>query len=272
MSWGYDLMQDVHRGRWWEWATRYTLERSAFFISDAQATRDKAVHYGMDPTRTVIFPWGIDLQHFSPKKAYGPAEQTFMLFCNRSWEPLYGVDVVARAFIKVAQQRPEASLTLLGSGSQAGLLRQILLSGDVMDRVYFGGKVAQADLPGWYHQADLYLSASHVDGSSVSLMEAMACGLPSVVSDIPGNREWVVNHHNGWLFRDGDADALAARILHAMDKRADLAEVGRRARQVAEQRADWDKNSLTLLNTYETIASQAAQKPGGSGLRKPQPE
>jgi glycosyltransferase involved in cell wall biosynthesis len=67
--------------------------------------------------------------------------------------------------------------------------------------------------------ADLYISPSHVDGSSVSLMEALACGLPALVSDIPANQEWVSEGVNGWLFPDGNADILAEKILAVIAQR-----------------------------------------------------
>ncbi len=63
--------------------------------------------------------------------------------------------------------------------------------------------------------ADLYMSASHTDGSSVSLMEAMACGLPCAVSSIAGNQEWVQTGEQGWVFPDGDAEKLAEIMLAA---------------------------------------------------------
>jgi glycosyltransferase involved in cell wall biosynthesis len=255
MSWGYDMLQDAHRSRWWAWATRYTLSRSDYFICDAHITRDRAVCHGMHPDHTAIFPWGVDIQYFAPGVPDDQRKNNFVLFCNRSWEPLYGVDIVARAFVKVARQHPDVDLILLGSGSQAALLRGILDGGGVLDRVQFGGKVSQVELPYWYHQADLYISASHVDGSSVSLMEAMACGLPVIVSDIPGNREWVTDNDNGWLFRDGDVDDLAARIVQALEQRQRLPAIGRSARNVAEARADWKKNSAVLLQTYERAVS-----------------
>ena len=72
------------------------------------------------------------------------------------------------------------------------------------DKVHFAGQVDYVDLPKYYRVAHLYLSASIVDGSSVSLLEAMSCGIPALVSDIPGNREWVVPGRNGWLFPTGD--------------------------------------------------------------------
>ena len=70
--------------------------------------------------------------------------------------------------------------------------------------------------------ADLYISPSHVDGSSVSLMEALACGLPCLVSDIPANQEWVREGENGWLFPDGDDERLAGKILAAVQAAAGI--------------------------------------------------
>src|SRR5215207_1860982 len=256
MSWGFDLMDDVHKGWIWEFATRYTLKRSTFFASDAHVTRDKAVAYGMDPNKTIVFPWGVDLEHFNVSTFERSNVETFTLFCNRSWEQRYGVDVLARAFVKVAQQRKDVELVLLNGGSQGNVIRSILQRGDILDRVTFGGQVSQTDLPRWYHMADLYISPSHVDGSSVSLMEALACGIPSLVSDIPANQEWIVEGENGWLFRDGNVDDLANRILAVMNQRDRLPRIGEAGRRSAEERADWKKNSEALMNVYRSLVKQ----------------
>ena len=153
----------------------------------------------------------------------------------------------------VAREAPDLNLILLAGGSQGSTIRQILLNGGVLDRVTFGGQISQKEMPRWYHWADVYLSPSHVDGSSVSLMEALACGLPCLVSDIPANQEWVREGENGWLFPDGDVDALADRILMTVAQRRSLAKVGRAARKTAEARADWKKNAEVLMQTYRTI-------------------
>lgn len=253
MSWGFDLMDDVHKSKWMERITYYVLRNSTYFTSDANVTRDKAVKYGMNPDRTVVFPWGVNLQDFTQDTQYATrsTQQQFTLFCNRSWEPRYGVDVLAKAFVKVAQQNPNVDLLLIGGGSQGQAIRQILQRGGVLDRVTMPGQVTQKELPRFYHMADLYISPSHVDGSSVSLMEALACGLPCLVSDIPANKEWVEEGVNGWLFPDGNADALAAKILDAIRQREKLPEIGAAARRSAEMRADWQKNFGQLLVAYE---------------------
>ena len=253
MSWGYDLVLDADKSAWMRWVTRYTLKRSAFFASDAHVSRAKAIAYGMNPEKTVIFPWGVEIEHFIPKKPATRHTTPVTLFCSRTWESIYGVDVLARAFVKVAAQNPNVDLVLLGGGSQGPHIRQIFMNGGVLDRVHFGGQVSQRDLPRWYHMADIYISPSHVDGSSVTLMEALASGLPCLVSDIAGNQEWIEEGVNGWLFRDGEAEDLARKILEAIQSRRSFKKIGEAARKTAEQKADWTKNFGKLLAAYDQL-------------------
>jgi glycosyltransferase involved in cell wall biosynthesis len=255
MSWAYDLLLEADKSPSMQWVTRYTLSRSAFFVSDAQVSRDKAVTFGMNPEKTVFFPWGVNLEKFKPSNK--EHEKTITLFCNRTWEAIYGVDVLAKAFVRVAANHPDVTLILLGAGSQGPQIRQILMNGTVLDRVHFGGQIRQNDLPRWYHMADLYVSPSHVDGSSVSLLEALASGLPCLVSDIPGNREWIVDGENGWLFQDGDASDLAEKISYAIQYRRSLKTMGEAARRTAEQKADWKKNFGKLLEAYNHVIARS---------------
>lgn len=261
MSWGFDLMEDVERGAWWRFATRYTLRHSTFFTSDAEVTRSKAVAYGMAPSDTLVFPWGVDLEHFHPPQDKDFSASPFVLFCNRSWEPRYGVDVLVRAFVRLARERTDLVLLLVGSGSQAPLIQRLLREGGVWERVHMPGWISQAELPQWYWRAHLFISPSHVDGSSVSLMEALACGLPVLVSDIPANREWVSEGLNGWLFPDGDDQALAAAVRRVLEHSPQqLRAIGQAAWEVAQARADWRQNSQRLLQCYQSALQLAQTK------------
>ena len=260
MSWGYDLLQDAQRNQLWRWTTRYTLKHSAVMVGDCNTIRQKAISYGMPNERIVTFPWGIDLRVFAPDSLQSKGGNVFSLLSTRGWEPIYGVDVIARAFVltvrRLQGESPELRLTMLGNGSQAAELRRIFLQGGVLDQVYFPGQVSQVDLPRYYREADLYISASHSDGTSISLLEAIACGCPALVSDIPGNREWIVPGKQGWLFADGDDRALAEGILHVLQERQHLPEIGTEARSLAEQRADWQKNFQELLRAHELAGVQ----------------
>jgi len=257
MSWGYDLIHDAGLNGFWRWATRFTLQHSSVMIGDCDAIRQLAISYGMPTERIVTFPWGIDLGCFTPGPPPG-GSQTFTLLSTRGWEPIYGVDVIARAFVKAARQHPELRLVMLGNGSLATTLRQIFQVGGVEGQVLFPGHIAQADLPRYHRSADLYISASHSDGTSISLLEALASGRPALVSDIPGNREWVTPGENGWWFADGNADALAECILHAAKHRQQLIPMGQAARQIAEQHANWEHNFPRLLKAYRLALNPAS--------------
>ena len=131
MSWGYDLLFDTNKNFWWRWATRFTLQRSAVMVGDCEPIRRLAVGYGLPDEQIVTFPWGIDLQHFSPEKVERRARtdtSPFTLLSTRGWEPIYGVEVIARAFVQAARQLPELRLMMLGNGSQGALLHQIFHS------------------------------------------------------------------------------------------------------------------------------------------------
>jgi glycosyltransferase involved in cell wall biosynthesis len=260
MSWGSDLLMDADRSAWMRWVTRYTLARSTVLAGDCRAVQDKAAAFGFPPERVVLFPWGVDLQRFQPGRAADLRarlgwQDAFVVLSLRTWEPLYGVDVLVRGFARAARQRPQLRLLLLGGGSQAGLLRSILQQQGVLEQVYFGGQINGDELPVYYQAADVYVSASHSDGSSVSLMEALASGLPALVSDIPGNREWITTGQDGWLFPDGDDQAITAGILRALDLGRQLAEVRSAARALAEQRANWQINFQRLLAAYDLALS-----------------
>ncbi|WP_322793441.1 glycosyltransferase [Bellilinea sp.] len=256
MSWGSDLLLDADRSAWMRWVTRFTLRRTTVLAADCRTVLEKAAQFGFPPQRVVLFPWGVELARFQPGRADAFRarrgwQDAFVVLSLRTWEPLYGVDVVARGFARAARQNPRLRLLLLGGGSQAGLIRSIFEQEGVQEQVFFGGQVNGDDLPQYYQEADLYVSASHSDGSSVSLMEALASGLPVLVSDIPSNREWITPGREGWLFADGDDRALSEGILRAAGQPEGLKEMRLAARRLAEERANWQVNFQRLLDAYQ---------------------
>jgi glycosyltransferase involved in cell wall biosynthesis len=78
----------------------------------------------------------------------------------------------------------------------------------------------------------------------------MACGLPSFVSDIPGNQEWVEPGIAGRWFTPGDIAALEDLLRWAPGMASDLKDYGRQARKIAEERADWGRNAPAMLEAY----------------------
>jgi glycosyltransferase involved in cell wall biosynthesis len=258
MSWGSDLLMDAERGLIWRRVTEYTLTHTSLLAADCHTVVDAAVKYGYTG-QSRIFPWGVDLDHFKPG-GVGDLRQKLdwqdkvVFLSNRTMEKLYGVDVVARAFAGAALKNPDLRLLLFGKGAQELAVYKILQDAKVTDRVFFGGFAGLEQLPDIYHSSDYYVSASHSDGSSVSLMETLACGKPVLLSDIPSNREWIESGVQGWYFDDGSVEALETAMLAAAG-REHLKEMSASARKLAEARADWKKNFAVLLAAYAEAAA-----------------
>jgi len=167
----------------------------------------------------------------------------------RSHEPLYRVgDIItafegARSFVS-----DDVYLVVLNDGPLTDEIRA-----GAGDHTLFLGRVSESELAAWLRRSDLYVSASETDGSSVTLLQAMACGTPVLVSDIPGNREWVHAGLTGGIFPLGDVGALTQALTTALSG-ADVDESIDRAVAQVRSRADWSRNSPRLTSLLRRVS------------------
>lgn len=156
----------------------------------------------------------LDGTQFLPREQLRPN-----FICTRAHEPLYNISCILQAFQKVQTERPEATLTLVGDGSEHESL--VKMSEELgLQNVTFTGRVANEDIYSYLHQADILLSAPKVDNMPVSLLEAMNAGLLVISSNVGGVPYMVKNNSTGLLFESGDSDALAAKMLWAIENQA----------------------------------------------------
>jgi glycosyltransferase involved in cell wall biosynthesis len=256
MSWGSDMLVDAARNSEWRAVTEFTLDHADAFICDCHAVRAAAapmLHCSAD--MLLQFPWGIDLKHFSP--AASPSllrkelgwDDAIVFVCTRNWEPIYGIDILLEAFRIAHRSEPCLRLLLVGNGSQASMVKDFITRNRFQDAIVCPGVVPQRDMPRYFQAADVYVSCTYSDGTSISLLEAMATALPVIVPDTGGNREWVRIRENGWIPPPGDAEAFAAAILDAAKPEKRLA-MGARNRKVAERNADWGSNVGQMVELY----------------------
>src|SRR5215471_5507942 len=248
MSWGSDLLLHARASGAWERATRYALEGADGFVCDCKTVREAALRYA-NLENIAEFPWGIEPGRFSPtgeKMTYwgeNPGIVTFL--CTRSWEPLYDIDVLLEAFTDAYSQNPFLRLLLVGHGSMEVFIRQFIEQRNLTTAVQIHSEQDPNNMPKWFRSADIYVSCAKSDGTSISMLEAMATGLPVLVSDIPSNREWVNPSENGWLAEVGSVEAFAAGLLRAAGQsRDDIKAISARNQLLVIQRANWDKNVL----------------------------
>ncbi len=263
MSWGSDLLLDAGRNTEWQQATEFALQKADAFSCDCDTVRKKANAFRMFSDAEIVqFPWGVKQAVFSPagplpvsdKFARRAGTTTFIY--TRSCEPLYGSDVLLDAFAQARSKNPALHLLLLGDGAQDRNILSFIKAHDLNGAISVVGSQPMETLPMWFRAADAYVSCAKSDGTSISLLEAMATGLPVIVTDIPSNREWVAEPKNGWLARSGSAEAVAEKMLLVAEltpqEREKISECNRR---IVAERADWDKNFPRLLEMYKRLVA-----------------
>ena len=246
LSWGYDLQQGHSQAM--------PLESLAWIsaldglVVDSPATRDLAISLGLAAERIALIPWGVDLELFTPTgpavsaAAHGFASGSRVVLSLRTHDTLYRTSDVIEAFARAALVDPALMLVMGGDGPLTPAHRARVAELGLESRVRFIGRVDEAELPALLRGAELYVTASETDGTSVTLLQAMACGVPVVASDNPGNDWWIEEGATGHRFAVGDIATLA----NLMTARSGVLSMTEHAREVVHSRADWMVNRLAL--------------------------
>jgi glycosyltransferase involved in cell wall biosynthesis len=151
---------------------------------------------------------------FRARRPLGPR-----LVSTRNFEPLYNVACTIHAFAAVERRHPDATLTLVGGGSQEATLRALVHRLGLRG-VTFVGKVPPRDIWRFYAAADIYVQTPDIDNMPSSVLEAFASGLPVVSTDAGGVPAIVTDGTYGLLAPVGDPDAVARQILRLLDDQA----------------------------------------------------
>jgi glycosyltransferase involved in cell wall biosynthesis len=175
---------------------------------------------------------------------------------NRNLEPHYGVDCVLRAFARIQQQTPEASLTVVGDGSQREALEKLTTELN-LQHTSFTGRVEHEQIYEHYTNADVFLNASRIDNQPLSILEAFACGLPVVTTDAGGIPDIVTDQKTGLVVAVDDCKTLAERATKLLCDRNMSITITKNAREECSKYT-WEVVCEQWLRLYREVAGNSA--------------
>ncbi|MHB8540297.1 MAG: glycosyltransferase family 4 protein [Candidatus Acidiferrales bacterium] len=268
MSWGSDVLTAPDKSAGMHWITKFVLRRADMALADCDAVREQISSLSpLTDDCIVSFPWGIDSDVFCPKISEIELrrklgwERCQVIVSTRAFELTHGTMIFLDAMKRVVARGSHVRVLMLGDGSLRTRVESFVESNCLRDKIHVAGQVPEELLADYFAEADLYVSATCCDGSSISLLQAMGCGLPAIVADRYGNREWVVHKENGWLYPAGNPEALAAATLEALDQSQLRAAMGRANVAIVRARANWGLNFGKLLAAYDKLLlGRAAQE------------
>jgi glycosyltransferase involved in cell wall biosynthesis len=238
---------------------RVTLGKVDRNVVPSRFLVDVFARFGIPAT---IIPNLVDLKRFRFRLRSPLAPR---VLSTRNLEPLYNVACTVRAFRLVQDRYPDASLTLVGGGSQELALRA-LVQQLALRNVTFVGRVAPTDISRYYASHDVYLQSPNVDNMPTSVLEAYASGLPVVSTDAGGISAILRHGHHGLLAPLDNHQHLAAHVLHLLEQPL-LVERLTRAAFATCDAYTWPAIRDQWLRVYRSVAGEAGQAPAVARAR-----
>ena len=253
-TWGSDVLISPARSWLHKRRAQYVLRRADLVTADANVTAQAACDLGVDADRMVVSPLGIERALLGRS---GKEEKSRMLILsNRRLEPLYDVATLVKAIPQVMKRsKRELRFVILGEGSQKSRLLGLAIKLGVEAHLGFKGIVSRELLLELYRESDVYVSTSLSDSTSVSLLEAMNFGLIPTVTDIPGNREWIQDGNNGFLFPASNPEALAEKIIYAIEHSEVWSGFRGKNQEIIQNRAVWENNMKIIEDRFKRLTS-----------------
>jgi glycosyltransferase involved in cell wall biosynthesis len=251
------------------------LERfTRWFYSATDEIKVPTVRYmeiledrGFDHKKLSLFRRGIDTDLFKPAtgqarahdEGRGRTDGETLLYVGRV-SPDKALSFLVQVFASVLQKRPDSRLIIVGDGPSLDLLKKKTAGQPVI----FMGRVAHEALPGIYSGADLFVFPSTTDTFGKAVLEAQACGLPAIVSNVGGPQEIVVHGKTGYVARAGNHVDWVEKIEHVLDAKDSSPHLYRRMREDARAHAveSYDNRGIleSLLDYGDRVENDGKKK------------
>jgi PEP-CTERM/exosortase A-associated glycosyltransferase len=246
------------------------LREADHVFTICEGLRRDIVGRGLPESKVTVIPNAVDIEAFQWGSAPDPALKSQLGLSGAavvgfigSFYAYEGLDLLLAALPRVLQRRPDVKVLLTGGGPQEALLKEQATGLSLQDKVVFAGRVPHAEVSRHYDLVDVLAYPRHAMRltdlvTPLKPLEAMAQGRLLVASDVGGHRELIRDRETGYLFRAGDAEALADTLLEALAEPALAAEIRRSGRRFVEAERSWHRSVERYIPIYDRLRTGLA--------------
>lgn len=254
-AWGSDLLVDPGRSLITRNLVRWVLRRSELVTYDATEVAAAARRLGAASPRMLKVVLGVEDEYtrFVADQPPAAAREPVIVSLRSLERDLYNVEDIVRAMPAVMRAEPRARLVVGNDGALRGELEQLATEMGVRESVEFVGYVERPRrLAELLARAAVYVSVPSSDGTSVTLLEAMAAGAYPVVSDLPANREWVTES-SGAVVAAKDVSGIAEAIIAGLKDPSRREAAAGLNRQLVRREGGWETNMQRMEDAYRRL-------------------
>ncbi len=238
----------------WRPLLKRIFKQAAFVNVVSEDLKGMVLDLGIPEAKTHVLTLGVDTNKFafSPKKVYAPGRPLRMVNTRRL-ESVYDHPTIIRGLQILHNQGQDFKMTFVGNGELEGELKQLAAEKGLSEKINFVGGCDNTQMHGYLADNDIYLSASLWDGTSLCLLEAMACGCFPIVSEIPANSSWLEDGKTGLLHKVANPEQLAECIMTYTRNAHKFSDVLDKNRRRVEQFGDRITNMGKLELIYRNL-------------------
>jgi len=265
--WGSDILIAPKRFLLFRFMAKFTLKKADAVIVDSEVQKNAAIQLGCNPRKILKFPW-FDLDEVRVKTCRNKIREELgwrknpIIICLRRHDLIWGVQYFIEAIPQVVSVLPESRFLILGKGQLSDRFKHRVKELKMQKYVKFLGQVSREDVIAYLNAADVYVSTSLSDGTSASLLEAMALGVAPIVTNISGNTEWIRNGWSGYLVPVKDSQRLAEGIVLLIKNKELRQKISQNAQKTAKTNVDWLKNSKALGDLISKLVTKRSLEEG----------
>lgn len=249
--WGSDVFDFPNQSVWHKRLLAFNLKRADRIFSTSKAMAEelkKIVNKEAD-----ITPFGIDTDLFKPQTTASLfAPDDIVIGTIKSLEKIYGIDLLIKTFAIIKEKHPALSLKLLvvGDGTLRKELHSLCVSLGISESVVFTGYIDQSQLVNYYNMLDVYVALSRSESFGVAVLEASACGIPVVVSNVGGLPEVIDDGLTGFVVEPDNVNNAVDVLRILITDKSLRKKMGNNARLFTERYFKWENNIEAVSDIY----------------------
>ncbi|MCK4427441.1 MAG: glycosyltransferase [candidate division Zixibacteria bacterium] len=252
--WGADVIDFPKRSWLHRCLVRYSLNKADVITATSQMLSRAVVGFVGKNNKTFVVPFGVDLDRFSPR-IESVDKELITIGTVKTLAHKYGIEYLIRAFAMVEKKHENVKLVIVGDGPLRKELENLATELNCSQKINFVGKVPNEKVQEYINSMDIFVVPSVLESESfgVAAVEASACGLPVIVSDIGGLPEVVLNKKTGLRISPKDPDAIAKAIIFLIENPQLREEWGKEGRRFVSEHYNWIKNAAQMEQLYEEV-------------------
>lgn len=260
--WGSDVYEFPYQSRSNQKILMKNLQFADRIASTSRAMKAQTEKFYKPDHEMAITPFGIDLKMFTATNREARSDQSITIGMIKTMEKHYGPQYLIEA-IPLLLERLEKEKTgledkikvlMVGKGSLISSLETRSKELGISDMVTFTGEIPHLQVPEYLNMLDVYCAPSEMESFGVAVIEASACKIPVIASNVGGIPEVVNDGDTGYLVEKGNPGQIANRLFELVSNKEKRHEFGENGRKFVEENYDWNENVTIIEKIYQKLA------------------